>query len=57
MADKVMERSLQTQGFRKPCYDNTGHGSVCMSERIGIKREVHVCCVVIEESYSGGLCS
>ena len=52
MADKVMERSMQTQGSRKPCYyDDTRSARV--SERIGIEREV--CCTMIKEIYSGGL--
>ena len=41
MADKVMERSMQTQDSRKPCYyDDTERARV--SERIGIREK----CVV-----------
>ena len=50
MTDKVVERSLQTQGFRTACYyDDTVSPRV--SERIGIEREV--CCAMIKEIYSG----
>ena len=39
MADKVMERSMQTQGSRKPCYYDDTDRSARVSERIGIREK------------------